>query len=102
MYDCSSYPAVVYFVMHNAPFEAAGLVNDAFEEAGDRFRTERALDREAPNVVEHQLLALRLIYLNALFFLQTAHLTGDTRPLVEQPHEDLVDTVDVFSQIVKR
>src|SRR5260370_3019570 len=102
MYEYSSYPAVVDFVMHDATFEAAGFVNDAFEEPGDRFGAKRALDRKTANVGEHQLLAIRLIDLDPMGFLQTSDLASHTRPLVQQPDEDFVDPVDVLSQIVKR
>ena len=59
-------------------------------------------DAMLAHVVEHVLLAIRLIDLDALLLLQPADLADAARALVEQPHEHFVHAIDVPPQIVER
>src|SRR5262245_61560231 len=87
--------------VNHPPLEAARFIDDTFEQPRDGVRAERPLHRDVPHVLEHLLLALGLIDVDALLLFQPADLAGDARALVEQADQNLVDTVDVFAQIVK-
>src|SRR5262245_46847131 len=90
------------FAVNHPPLEAARFVDDTFEQPRDGVRAERPLHRDVAHVLEHLLLALRLIDLDALLLLQAADLAGDAGALVEQTDQHFVDAVDVIAQIVKR
>ena len=76
------------------------LVDDSLEQPRDRIRAERPFCGDASHVVEHLLLAIRLVNLDAQFLLEAADFTRAPGPLVEQAHEYLVHAVDVLSQIL--
>src|SRR2546428_2112608 len=90
------------FAVHHSALETARFIDDTFEQPRDGIRAERPLHRDVPHVLEHLLLALGLIDLDALRLLQAADLARHARALVQQPDEDLVHAIDVVSQIVKR
>ncbi len=86
--------------MGDPPLEPPRLIDDSFEKPRDRVRAERALRGDASHVIEHLLLAIRLIDLDAQILLQAADFAGAPRPLVQQAHEHLIHPVDVLAQIV--
>ena len=84
-------------VVDDPPFEPARLVDDPLEEAGHRLAAERPFRGDASDVRQHFLLAVGLIDLDALRLLQAADLADAARPLVQQPNEHFVDTIDVLA-----
>src|SRR5262245_28131342 len=94
--------ALGFVAVDEAALEAPRLVDDSFEQPGNRVRTERSFDGDAADVRQHLFLALRLIHFHAQLLLQLPDLARDARPLIEQPHEYLVDAIDIVAQIVER
>src|SRR5262249_55528940 len=81
------------------PLEVPRLVDDAFEEPLDDLIVERPVV-ERLHVLQHFLLALRLVDRNAHLALQPADLERACRARVQQPHQRLVEQVDPLPQVV--
>src|SRR5919106_2548436 len=86
----------------HAPFEPSGLIDDALEQPCDGVRPQRPFHCDVPHVLEHLLLALGLIQLDALFFFHPSDFARHARALVQEPDEHLVHPIDVVAKIVKR
>src|SRR3954466_15888316 len=91
----------VFFLLHQPALEAARFVDDPLEEPGDGVGTERPFGGDAAHVQQHLLFALRLVNLDAELLLHAPDLARDARALVQQPHQDLVDPIDVVPQIIQ-
>src|SRR5439155_3789553 len=90
------------FVVNDPPLQPARLVDDAFEQPPDGFGPQGPFGGNATHVFEHQLLAVRLVHLEALQLFQSADFAHASCALVQKAHQHFVDSVDVVAQIVKR
>jgi hypothetical protein len=88
-------------VVDNAAFETPRFVDDPFEQPGNGFRSEWTLGSNAPDVRQHLFFPIGLVDLKALLFLETADLTHAARPLVQEPDEHLVNSIDIAPQVIK-
>src|SRR5207247_9804611 len=90
------------FPVHHPALQPPRLVDNPFEQPRDRVGSERTLDRDAADVIEHLLLALRLIHPDAQLLLHSSDLARHTGAFVQEPHQDFVHPIDVAAKIVKR
>src|SRR5215467_5583267 len=90
----------VVFFLGDPSLEPPRLVDDSLEQPRDRIGAERPFRGDASHVVEHLLLAIRLVDLDAHLLLEAADFTRAPGPLVQQTHEYFVHAVDVLSQIL--
>src|SRR5262249_14132098 len=78
----------VVFFLGDPSLEPPRLVDDSLEQPRDRIGAERPFRGDASHVVEHLLLAIRLVNLDAQFLLEAADFTPAPAPPVHQtpPH----------------
>jgi hypothetical protein len=83
------------------PLEPARFVDDPFEQPADRLRVQRAAVGRH-HVLEHLTLAGRLVDRHAELFLAAPQLERTAGPLVQQPHDFLIQRVDLAPQVGER
>src|SRR5205823_2606707 len=80
--------------MNDAPFEPTRFVDDALEQPADRVWSERAFARDLAHMLQHVLLTIGLVDLDSQLLFHAADFADAPRPLVQQPYEHFVDTID--------
>src|SRR5436190_18144358 len=88
----------VRFAVHDSTLQPSPFVDDPLEQPHNRLGVERSLARDAPDVVEHLLLAFRLVHFHVLLLLQASNLARAARPLVQQTHQHFVHAIDIATQ----
>src|SRR5258705_4727326 len=83
-------------------FGSPRLVDDAFEDPDHCLRRQRAGEvvRRLPDLLEHFLLAVRLVDRHAKLVFQLADFDRAGDPHVQQPHQLVVNDVDAITQLV--
>src|SRR6187200_181757 len=87
--------------MNHPPLEPPRFVDDALEQPADCLRAKWPFVRDLAHVLEHFLLAVGLVDIDARRLLEPPDFTHTPCALVQQPHEDFVHPVDVASEFVE-